>query len=555
MKNRFITLMLAFMLVVTITGYGRAADLSEDGVNKEPQLLIAHDRWMQEFEAGSQAELKIPIKNVGGRAKNNQITLVVDDPKTFPFEIDKMTFMRYIPSISGDSAFSLPVTIPASVEPGIYPLTINIAYESESGSSGSVSGTVYVRITNSMRQPRLRLMGVQLEGDALASGQSQAAKISVKNDGELPLKSVTMKLTGFSSDGINLDNWPDTQYIESIQPLENHMVEFRFKAAGKMASGTYAVDAALQYQDDYGHKYTQEEKLYLTVEGTGDSDDLTPRILLDNYYIGSDYVMAGQNFPLTLIFVNTSTTKTVRNIKVSLSAEDDIFAPVGSSNSFYFPVIEPNASVEHTITLNPRPTAEHKVYTLTAKLDYQDEEGNKLEEQEIISLPVVKEMKLHTSDVEVAAEAYAGSPASISLELYNTGRSNIRNLMIHTEGDFEVQNGTLFIGLLEAGKDDYYDATLIPAQPGQLKGKVILTFENELGDPYQLEKTFALNVMEAAPAGPMGPDMPVPEPGPSSPVKKWMIAAGAVLLAAAVGVVVLIRRRRRKHLEEVDIDE
>jgi uncharacterized membrane protein len=93
--------------------------------------------------------------------------------------------MRYIPSISGESAFSLPVTVPASAEPGIYPLTINISYESESGSSGSVSGTAYVRITNDMPgSPRLRLMGVQLEGDALASGQSQPAKISLKNEGE-----------------------------------------------------------------------------------------------------------------------------------------------------------------------------------------------------------------------------------------------------------------------------------------------------------------------------------------------------------------------------------
>jgi hypothetical protein len=38
--------------------------------------------------------------------------------------------------------------------------------------------------------------------------------------------------------------------MESIQPLENHPVEFRFKAADKWTVGTDSLDVALQYQDD-----------------------------------------------------------------------------------------------------------------------------------------------------------------------------------------------------------------------------------------------------------------------------------------------------------------
>ena len=35
--------------------------------------------------------------------------------------------------------------------------------------------------------------------------------------------------------------------------------------------------------------------------------------------------------------------------------------------------------------------------------------------------------------------------------------------------------------------DDYYDATLVVPQEGEYQGKVILSYEDEMGNTYQLE--------------------------------------------------------------------
>jgi len=521
---------------------------------EDPLILIANDRWMPVLEAGSQTQLSIPIKNEGGRAYNVIISLDANDPKSLPFETDKMSLSKYISSFTGTTLYSIPVTVPGNVEPGTYPLNINVSYESSSGGGGSTSATVYIKITSSLRQPQLKLLGIQTENEQLKAGSSQVVKLNLKNDSDIPINSINLRLSGFSTDGINLDNWPDTQFVKSMEAGEMHPVEFRLKAGAKMESGTYPLDLAIEFKDQYNHKYTQEQKVYLPVSGKGDTDELVPRILLENYYLGQDYVQAGQTFSLTLMFRNTSESSPVRNIKVSLSSEGDVFSPVGSSNSFYFAEIAPQGMVEHTINLHPQVTAEHKVYTLTAHINYQDEDGNKLEEQETISLPVVKELKLVTSDVMLPTEVYPGSPASITLDLYNTGRSPIRNLMITTEGDFEVQNGTLFIGTLEAGRDDYYDCTLIPQQEGELSGKVILSYEDELGNPYQLEKSFTLNVMAFPAPESFGPEMPM-EDSNQNPVKKWLIGAGALVVLAAVVTVIIVRRRHRRRMKEVELDE
>lgn len=521
-------------------------------VEQDPIILIANDRWMPVLEAGTQTTLSIPIKNAGGRAYNVLISLGASE--SLPFETEKMSLDKYISSFTGTTIYSIPVTIPSNTAPGTYPLSINVSYENSSGGGGSESATVYIKITSNLRQPQLKLLGIQTEGDELEAGSSQVVKLNLKNDSDIPISSINLRLSGFSTDGINLDNWPDSQFVTAMEAGELHPVEFRLQAGSKMESGTYPLDLAVEFEDQYHHKYTQEQKVYLPVSGKGEQDDLIPRILLEDYNLGGGYVQAGQTFPLTLLFKNTSENITVANIKVSLASEGDVFAPVGSSSSFYFPKIAPGETVEHTIRLHTQPNADHKVYTLMANLDYQDEDGNKLEEQETISLPVIKEIRLVTSDIIMPAEAYPGSPTNITLDLYNTGRSSIRNLMITTEGDFEVQNGTLFIGTLEAGQDDYYDATLVAPQEGELQGKVILSYEDEMGNPYHLQKAFTLNAMPAPDPPSFGPEMPMEESG-QGPVKIWMIAAGVFVLLAAVVAIILVRRRHRRRMKEVELDE
>ena len=59
-----------------------------------------------------------------------------------------------------------------------------------------------------------------------------------------------------------------------------------------------------------------------------------PQIMIEEYSYGGNDVQAGQEFVLHLILANTS-KKTLRNIKVSLSADEGTFVPVNSSSSFF----------------------------------------------------------------------------------------------------------------------------------------------------------------------------------------------------------------------------
>lgn len=549
-----ISFLCIIMLIMSMSGNTLLADDSIVPVTppENPLVIIAAERWMPTFKAGETSDLNIPIQNRSNTpATQVRVSVDLGDIKTAPFEIDKMLLTRHIGYLTGTTLVGFKVTVPVNAKPQIYPLNVSVSWSSEQGAGGSESATVYVKIENDLKQPIVKLQTISFDGDRLPIGKSSMVSLVMFNDSDLPIKDLELKLSGFNSNGINLDRWPDTQFVDKMKAKEVKSIAYRLYIDPVMESGTYNLDLAVKYKDQHDTEYTKELKVYVPVSGKGGSDDLTPRIIIDNYSFGGEYAHAGQTFPLLLSLLNTSQSKAIKNLKVSLSSEGGVFTPVGSSASFYIADLPPQNQMDKTLTLKPKTGAENGTHSITATLDYQDDKGNKYTETEVISIPVTQPLQLTTSEVVIPDQVFAQSPTAISVDFYNTGRAVIRNLMITTKGGFEIQNGDIYIGNLEAGKDDYYDVTVIPAKEGKFNGIIILEYDDEIGEHYKIEKPFTLTAL-APQEMPMEPGMEEPQPEPDK-FPRWMIpAAGGLVLLVAAGLII---RRFRKKRQEIDFDE
>ncbi|ABI68257.1 COG1361 S-layer family protein [Syntrophomonas wolfei] len=526
---------------------------------EEPKLVIGRSNSMPVFKSGEESHLIIPIQNIhDGEAQNINVSLLIDDVAKFPFELEKMSLQTGMSSIGGhrtESAIFFDVKVASTAESKIYPIGVKVDYTSQNGNQGQSSGNIYVKIENEQKTPGLILAGIQMENEQIDSGESQTIELKIKNDGHLTARDIAIKLAGFTANGLRLDQPLDTFHLKEFKGQEFKYIPFKIYADPAMESGTYPLDLIMKYKDEFNKDYSKEEKLYLTVEGSGPegkNKKATPRLIINNYFYGGEYAVAGEVFSLSMSLFNTSQVKALSNIKLSLSSEENIFSPVNSSNSIFIDNIPAAGTMSQSIKLKPKMDAANKTYNITVDIEYEDEKGNKYTAKELIGIPVAQPVKLIFSDIEAPPQLFAGTPVGISLDFYNTGRTLIRNLIISTEGDFDIQDGNVFVGNLEAGKSDYYDVTITPSKEGKLTGKVLFDYDDDTGKHYQVEKSFKLEVMKAAPPPADIPPPDMEEAGAARWKKPAIIGSGILVVAVTAFI---LRRRQLRKKEEVSLDE
>lgn len=277
-----------------------------------------------------------------------------------------------------------------------------------------------------------------------------------------------------------------------------------------------------------------------------------PHILITNYTYGGKTVTPGEEFYLNMDFLNTSKSKTLRNIKISISSEESIFIPLNSSNSFFIDSLSPSGTYSKNITFTTKADAPTKTVPVDIDYTYEDTEGNPLQTKETISIPVVQKTDFSIDDVMKPYDGMEGDPVPISVSFYNLGKTTISNLMITSSGSFTVEGDpTYFVGTMEAGKSDSYSINAFPEDPHHINGTISFTYEKVDGETETVEKTFdfELNPMPYEDPSIMD-NLPDENQGRKSPI----FVIGGIVIAFVV-LLLVIRHHKKKKESEFDLDE
>lgn len=514
------------------------SDFSFDGGK-----LVSGKPIKTNFEIKNDADLKakdIQVKLSG--FKNDGITLY------------KSMDTRRISSLDGGKTASVNYTLLVNddVEQGNQDLDAIITYKDEFGKDYKMESKIYLPVESSGSSSVDFDFQNLSYPESVRPEQDFVISFDLKNIGTKEAKEVTVKVE--SEENI-ISKSLSAKSLGRLTPNSSKHLEFVMSSKPKVEAKNYPINIKVEYKtgskDSASLVASKYVGVYISKNSFGGEE---PKVIIDNYNFGNDYVKAGKEFKLNMSFFNTNPSKNVQNIKVSLSSEGNVFSPIGSSNSFYINNIRSGQKINKSIKLKAKPDAEYKTHVINVDMEYEDEAGQKITAKEIIGVSVVQELKLTLGNLTIPPEVFQDSPTAISLEFYNTGKSIVRNLMVKAEGDFDFQDAnSTYVGNLESGKEDSFDFTLIPKKTGENTGKIIFEYDNDLGEHYKVEKNFAFNVQEAMP--PEEPVNPEQEPEKKKIDKKVYIGAG-IFGIILIGSVVLYKRRKRKKMEEeLELDE
>lgn len=430
-------------------------------------------------------------------------------------------------------------------------------------------------------------------------GQSvERLVLNIENTGNVDAQNVTVHPMIEDTDAwpFYVENWNDDVVIDrlSAKPGENSVeIEWKnLKVRDNAGANNYKLNFQVTYDD--GNKTEQvtkyvwvhtkekpkaeaEEAPEAEAQGGGEifngdvsysggssSDKATvPRVIVTGFNTDPGAVNAGSDFKLVVHLKNTSSRTAVSNMLFDLqapssgsegAAEAPAFLPSSGSSTIYLDNIPAGGTKDITIDLNARADLVQKPYSISMSMKYEDSSAQQFESSSSLAIPVKQAARFEFSDLEIAPEAVSvGEEANVTCSLYNTGRIKLYNVKAKFQGE-GIEAKEVFVGNVDSGATGSIDGILTATQETAVdqKFKMVVSYEDNAGNPATVEKEFSLQITPAqAPVDMMSADIETEKQG----VPVIPIVIGAIVVAAVVVTAIILKKRKKKKesVEEEDL--
>ncbi|CAG0934533.1 hypothetical protein TFLX_03532 [Thermoflexales bacterium] len=355
-------------------------------------------------------------------------------------------------------------------------------------------------------------------------------------------------LTVPSGDFIPVGN-AGTQSVNKVHIGETITFIQDMQAKSGIGGGLKPIELKIAYNDRNGGSYNETPSITINMPGGSGRAAPTavpklPQLIVSNYNIAPQELIPGTEFKLRFQVQNVGTGDATRlSVVLGGAASADsssgnsgdssgsgsggtsggvsgaggdfaTFGPMGSSNVKFYPRVTVTDTLEVEQQLIVNSTAKAGAYTVKVSLVYDDPKGQRRTDDQVITLRVLVPPIVEISYAREPGPAIAGQPWPVSLQTVNIGRATtqLSKMEIVTPLSVTVQNGSTFIGQLEAGGQFPLDAVLIPSEAGVLPFVVQVHYLDDFNRPQIITQTFEVNVEpqpEEPPIDPTQPSAPV----------------------------------------------
>ena len=524
-----------------------------------------------EVESGTKFDLVVDVKNNGNEdIKTARITLGADGTKFSvesglayrDFSIKKGAVQRFTFKLIGAGGIAnVREYIPIVVEFGTKSATEQVTVNCKPAVS-STAGKYDITMTN-----------YTVDMESVVENSVFGVTFDLRNNSKVPIKDARVSMMNLDGTKFALDSGLSYRDFD-IEAGETKTFSFRLVGCKGIAS----IRETIPVQIDYG---AISSTAYITVKcvpkesnGTDESGKkvFAPNIIIESYSFGGEYVTAGKQFPLTVNIKNVSDKAVIENLKVTVNGKplqdgSIAYSPANSSNSFFFDTLPCKGTQTIELDLLPKADAVPNSYPVEIDFTYEYSVNNERFQAtgiaETLTIPLRQEDRLVINEPEIPNWGInVGELCTINISLVNKGKSAVYNVTATVQGEgFTAESPTYYIGNVNSGTEEYYDAKLTPMQEGDISGEIIFTYEDANGESKENRIPFtfmALNMMGGMDMnmdGMEGFDMPAAEEESGFPLWAYFAIGGGVLAIAAIIVIVVVVKKKKKKAELEDDDE
>lgn len=303
-----------------------------------------------------------------------------------------------------------------------------------------------------------------------------------------------------------------TQYGED---REAYLVTFDILLSDSRRNGTYPVTITTSGFDRLGNSIQTAFTLYITITDgkvekpvtpTVDTPTAEPVIYISKTVIEPESVNAGESFAMTVTLKNSITTKSVRNMLVTVDTGNVQIDLEDDSNIFPISKIPAGGEVELTLHLSTDASLPSGKYPINFSFKYDSSKTLNLSSAGSTVVEIRQPANMELVMPRFSENVSVGETVSASYQVMNMGRSAMYNVRCVVSGFGFAPSNTGYIGTMEAGtsattKVELYIIALNASkgnengqQYGNTTGTVTLYYEDATGQEFQQEYTFDTTV-------------------------------------------------------------
>ncbi|MDD3142033.1 MAG: hypothetical protein PHX08_24145, partial [Lachnospiraceae bacterium] len=209
-------------------------------------------------------------------------------------------------------------------------------------------------------------------------------------------------------------------------------------------------------------------------------------------------------------------------------------------------MIPASGTKDIAIDLNSRADLVQKPYEIAMSMKYEDGSGTQYDGTSTLAIPVKQPARFEFSEFEISSETVeVGADINVMCNLYNLGRVKLYNVKAKFQGE-GIKSQDVYVGNVESGATASIDAMVTGEKEttGDGKTKMIVTYEDEAGTVFTVEKELVLMVTPAVDKVQEG--MAVEDTQNKLPIVPILVV---ILVIAAITVtIVIVRRAKKKKL-------
>lgn len=519
MKNLIKKISILFSLFVMIAG------LISFNVQAEPSasnISITAGKTSKTGVPGSTVSYKVSITNNDAVDLTVNLSVVSTGGWSTPVVVpDTLTIL------AGETkGVVVNVPIPSSAIAGQNDVAIFQVKDSAGTDLGTLQLTTLVANSPTPVSGRpLMVIASYSTGDAkLYAGSELNLQVKLRNDGQSAATNVVITFDG-------ADFYPkETGGVRTAGTIgagESTTISQKFLIGDALAWANVApIKAIITYTDSAGTAYSESFTISVVItEPSGNSYATAtpniparPQLVVTGYTTDIDPLQPGTIFELKLDVKNlgNADAKSVTAVVGGgVSSGGDIstpqaggisgsggdlttFAPLGSSNVIFVGDINKDvvASVSQKLVVNV--TASPGAYTLKLSFVYSDAKGNRLVDDQVITLLIYSLPQVEVSFYRDPGMFSAGMENILPLQITNLGKKTyvLGNMKVTAE-NADVYNNVLMVGALDPGGYFTLDASLMPYQEGPLELKIQINYTDDFNQSRTIDQVIPVEIMPA----------------------------------------------------------